>query len=537
MLPAASVPPESSIIAALQAEILALKEQLEPLKGQLEQLQAQVDWFKRQLFGEKSEKRHLLDTQSQADLLASLGKESAESTPPATETVSYERRKSGKSRDGAVTDAGLRFDDTVPVETIELPLPPESAAIPEEERVVIGEKVTHRLAQRPGSYVILRYIRPVIRQVDAGNAGIGVKLITAPAPANVLERSIADVSFLSGMLVDKCVYHLPLYRQHQRLAQCGITLSRTTLTTLAGQAIDLLSPIHDAQYRQLLGNRVLAMDETPIKAGRKARGKLRQGYFWPICGESDEVVFHYADSRASSHIRTILGERFEGVLLTDGYEAYARYAERHKAVVHAGCWAHTRRHFESAVKAEPEARRALDFIGLLYGHEERVRERKLAREEKLAYRTRHSLPVVKGLWRWCEDQCRRHDLVPTNPLSKALKYAMSRQAALQVFLSDPDVPMDTNQLERAIRPIAMGRKNWLFCWTELGAQRVAVIQSLLVTCRLQGIDPYMYLVDVLQRVSQHPAKDVIELTPRIWKNRFGDNPLTSDLASVNNALV
>ena len=95
------------------------------------------------------------------------------------------------------------------------------------------------------------------------------------------------------------------------------------------------------------------MDETPIKAGRKARGKLHQGYFWPICGESDEMVFHYADSRASSHIRTILGERFEGVLLTDGYEAYARYAERHKAVVHAGCWAHTRRHFESAVKAEP----------------------------------------------------------------------------------------------------------------------------------------------------------------------------------------
>ena len=133
---------------------------------------------------------------------------------------------------------------------IELPLPPESAAIPKEERVVIGEKVTHRLAQRPGSYVILKYVRPVIRQAVVGNAegaedtGNGVKLITAPAPANVLERSVADVSFLSGMLVDKFVYHLPLYRQHQRLAQCGVTLSRTTLSTLAGQAIDLLSPTH-----------------------------------------------------------------------------------------------------------------------------------------------------------------------------------------------------------------------------------------------------------------------------------------------------
>ena len=141
MFPAASFPPESSIIATLQAENLALK-------GQLEQLQAQVDWFKRQLFGEKSEKRHLLDTQSQADLLASLGKESAESTPPATETVSYERRRSGKSRDGAVTDAGLRFDDTVPVETIELPLPPEI------DPYMYLVDVLQRVSQHPAKDVI-----------------------------------------------------------------------------------------------------------------------------------------------------------------------------------------------------------------------------------------------------------------------------------------------------------------------------------------------------------------------------------------------
>ncbi len=120
--------------------------------------------------------------------------------------------------------------------------------------------------------------------------------------------------------------------------------------------------------------------------------------------------------------------------------------------------------------------------------------------------------------------------MPSSPLAKALHYALARKASLQVFLADPDVAIDTNHLERALRPIPMGKKNWLFAWTEIGAERVGVIQSLLVTCRLQGVDPYTYLVDVLQRISEHPASRVIELTPREWKTRFSNNPMKSDLA-------
>ena len=136
---------------------------------------------------------------------------------------------------------------------------------------------------------------------------------------------------------------------------------------------------------------------------------------------------------------------------------------------------------------------------------------------------------MAAFWRWCEAQCQRHDLLPSNPLSKALKYARARVNELQVFLSDPEVPIDTNHLERALRPIPMGRKSWLFCWTELGARQVGIIQSLLVTCKLHGINPYTYLVDVLQRIDRHPASQVLELTPRLWKERFADNPLRSDL--------
>ena len=170
------------------------------------------------------------------------------------------------------------------------------------------------------------------------------------------------------------------------------------------------------------------------------------------------------------------------------------------------------------------------MIGTLYRHEAIIREQGLEGEKKLAYRTQHSESVVKAFWRWCDSQCHRPDLLPSSPLAKALKYAKARVASLQVFLSDPDVPIDTNHLERGLRVIPTGKKNWLFCWTEIGAKRVGVIQSLLVTCKLQGVDPYTYLVDVLQRISEHPASRVVELTPREWKTKFANNPMKSDLA-------
>ena len=213
------------------------------------------------------------------------------------------------------------------------------------------------------------------------------------------------------------------------------------------------------------------------------------------------------------------------------YEAYAAYARQNAALTHAACWSHCRRGFERAKGGEPAASaEALALIGALYRHEEVIREQGLTGKDKLAYRTAHSEPVVQAFWGWCDRQCHRADLLPSSPLAKALHYALARKASPQVFLSDPEVAIDTNHLERALRPIPMGKKNWLFAWTEIGAERVGIIQSLLVTCRLQGVDPYTYLVDVLQRISEHPASRVIELTPREWKAHFASNPMKSDLA-------
>lgn len=488
------------------------------------QLKHQLDWFKRQLFGEKSEKRLDIDPAVQGSLFAGLGLTLPPKEEAPRETITYQRRK--KHHDASVNDCGLRFSDDVPKQVIVL-TDAEMESLPQGECEIIGEKVSYRLAQRTGSYVILEYRRRVYkRRAD-------LQIVTTPAADNVLEKTVSDVSLLAGLLIDKFNYHLPLYRQHQRLQQAGIQLSRSTLTHWATRAIDLLGPIVEAQYRHILQGSVLAMDETPIKAGRQKKGKMRQAYLWPMYGEEDEIVFQYAASRAHHHVQAWL-KGYQGTLLTDGYEAYSAFSQNNPSVTHAQCWSHCRRKFEQAKDSEPEAcAEALDLMGALYRHEQIIRDQTLTGKNKQAYRARHSEPIVRGFWSWCEQQCQRLELLPKDPLSIALKYAMNRQASLEVFLANPDVPIDTNHLERGLRPIPMGKKNWLFCWTEIGAERVGIIQSLLVTCRLQGVDPYVYLIDVLQRISSHPAARVDELTPRFWKEKFAHNPMRSDLVASN----
>ena len=492
----------------------------EQLRQERDALKQQLDWFKRQLFGRKSEKR-LIENPDQLGLAEMLGEASADAPAPATKAITYIRRTGKQRSDDCVTDTGLRFDDKVPIEIIMLSAPQLQG--PDAERYeIIDHKVTRRLAQRPGSYVVLEYRRPVIRAKDSAT------LLEVPAPSAVFDGSLADVSLLAGLLVDKFCYHLPLYRQHQRLADAGIMLSRSTLTHYVRRSIDLLHPIYDAQWQHVLQSKVLAMDETPIKAGKAGKGRLKTTWYWPVYGEDDEVCFTWSTSRGSGHVKTQLGD-FAGTLLSDGYAAYDAYAKSRPEVTQAQCWAHTRRYFERAQDSDPAAAEVLELIGALYRVEAQIRDRQLAGEAKLDYRARHAKPAVDAFFAWIHAQRQRIDLVNSAPLAKALVYADNHRAQLQVYLGDPDVPIDTNHLECALRVIPMGRKNWLFNWTEVGAQHVGLIQSLLTTCRLHDVDPYTYLIDVLQRINLHPARDVEQLTPRRWKALFATKPMRADL--------
>jgi hypothetical protein len=290
-----------------------------------------------------------------------------------------------------------------------------------------------------------------------------------------------------------------------------------------------LTPIYHALLSSILQSHVLTMDETPIKAGHKSKGKLQTGYFWPLYGDQDEIAFPFATTRAERVVREVLGS-FCGVLVTDGYKVYDRFVHSREAIVHAQCWAHTRRGFTEAQTVEPGlVAQALEQIGVLYALEAQGREQRLTADAKLRHRRAEAQPVVEQFFTWLERTVRDTVLLPTNPFRQAAHYALDRRSALSIFLADPTVPIDTNHLERQIRPIALGRRNWLFCWTELGARYVGIVQSLLASCRLHGLNPYVYLVDVLQRIDTHPAFDVHLLTPRLWKQHFAHTPLRSAL--------
>ncbi len=488
-------------------------------------LSHELAWYKRQLFGEKSEKRFINNpNQLGFDDGLFTAVEKAVETPK--QTITYQRSKGPKQRpEDCVTETGLRFDSSVPVKTIHLK-PEGIDGLGEDEYEIIGVKKTHRIAQRPASTVVLCYERPVVKILSDG------AICQAPAPSGVLERSIADVSFIAGMLVDKYEYHLPLHRQHLRLKNSGITLARSTLTNLSKQAIELLRPIVDAQLLSVLESSVLAMDETPVKAGlsKKRRGKMKQGYFWPVYGERDELVFTFAPSRGMQVIEKLLREHFSGTLLTDGYSAYAAWVDGNERVQLAQCWSHTRREFFEARAGEADAvDHVLELIGKLYRIETDIKTAKLEGEDKRHYRLAQSKPIVDEIFAWHWVQNARPELIPQDPLKKALNYLGKREQQLRLFLAEPALQLDTNHIERGLRRIPLGRKNWMFCWTELGAEHVGIIQSLIATCRLHDVNPYTYLVDVLQRVSIHPASEVADLTPRRWKTLFADNPLRSDL--------
>lgn len=491
--------------------------------AQIEALRAQIEWFKRQVFGQKSERyAPQPDTQQMhlGELMAVVPP-----APEATQEVPGHTRRKARS-DFADDSTSVPFFDEakVPVVSIEVANPEVQGLSPEQYEVV-GQKVSHRLAQRPGAYVVLKYVRPVIKRRDTQT------LHCPAAPVGVIEGSRADVSFVAGVILDKFQWHLPLYRQHQRLIEAGFNLSRQWLTQLVQQGAQLLEPIYDAQLQSIRASRVIAVDETPIKAGRAGPGKLKAGYFWPAYGEQDEVCFAFFDSRQHACVKALLGDGLQegSVLLSDGYAAYSRYAEA-TGVTHAQCWSHTRRGYFKALAAEPQAAdQALKMIAKIYEVEADIREGGMSGQNKRAHRLQHAQPLVEEFFAWGDEQLARQGLLPSNALTKALVYARERKSQLMVFLDDEQVPMDTNHLERALRPIPLGRKNWLFCWSEVGAKHAGIVQSLITTCRLHGVDPYTYLVDVLQRVGEHPAARVAELTPRLWKRHFAEQPLRSDL--------
>jgi transposase len=374
----------------------------------------------------------------------------------------------------------------------------------------IGEDVSEKLDYTPGVFTVERHVRGkwVCARCET--------LIQAPVPAQVIDKGIPTAGLLAQVLVAKYGDHLPLYRQEGIFGRAGFAIPRSTLAQWVGMCGVQLQPVVDALKEQMLRHRVMHADETPVAMLSPGKGKTQRAYLWTYCPGAFEdlkaVVYDFADSRAGEHARDFLGD-WRGQLVCDDFTGYkALFAQ---GVTELGCMAHARRKFydlHAASKSEI-AQDALQYIGQLYEIEREVQQ--LAPDERLDIRQQQARPVAEALHAWITQQ--RVRVSEGSAIAKALDYSLRRWVALTRYLDDPQVPIDNNWCENQIRPIAIGRNNWLFAGSLRAGRRAAAAMSLIQSAKLNGHDPHAYLKDVLTRLPTQPASRLEELLPHRWQ--------------------
>lgn len=374
----------------------------------------------------------------------------------------------------------------------------------------IGEDVAEKLDYTPGIFTVERHIRGkwVCAQCET--------LIQAPVPAHVIDKGIPTTGLLTQVLIAKYLDHLPLYRQEAIFGRAGLAIPRSTLAQWVGQCGVALQPLVDALKNEMLGHRVLHADETPVAMLEPGSGKTRRAYLWSYSIGAFEptkaVVYDFADSRAGKHAQEFLGD-WRGTLICDDYSGYKALLA--KGVTEAGCMAHARRKFFDLQQQSQSqiAGTAIDYFGQLYGVEREVTT--LGIDERLRIRQAKARPLADELHAWLIHQ---RQLVPHgSATARAIDYSLKRWVALTHYLSDGHVPVDNNWIENRIRPIALGRKNWLFAGSLRAGKRAAAIMSLVQSAKLNGHDPFEYLKDVMTRLPTQPASRVEDLLPHRWR--------------------
>ena len=378
----------------------------------------------------------------------------------------------------------------------------------------LGEDVTEMLEYVPASFKVVRHVRPKFSCRSCES------ITQAPMPSLPIERGRPGPGLIAHVLVSKYADHLPLYRQTEIYGREGVNLERSTLADWVGRSAALLAPLAEALRKDVMASDILHGDDTPVPVLSPGLGKTRTGRLWtyvrderPFVGERPPAAaFFYSPDRKGEHPREHL-KRFKGTLHADGYAGFNAIFEK-SDVLEAACWAHVRRKFFDvhASNASPIAKEALDRIGALYGVEDEARGK--PPDERRRLRHEQSKPLLDDFRAWLA--LMKPKLSPNSELAAAIRYTIGRWAALNRFLDDGRLEIDNNAAERAIRPLALGRKNYLFAGSDAGGERAAVIYSLTETAKLNGLDPEAYLRDVLARIADHPINRVAELLPWNW---------------------
>jgi transposase len=497
--PTADIPttlPEAlALIARQHSDIAHLKEELAQLK--------------RMIFGQKRERFVPAAPVAEEQMsLEGLFEQVGAKIPGFAETrerISYERRKPRKGHGRKPIPDDLHREKHV-------------LDVAEADKVCscggakkhIGDDITEELEYQPAVFFVNQYIRPKYACPVCESSGV----TTAALPPRPIDKGVAGTGLLSYIITSKYVDHLPLYRLQQMFMRYAIDINRSTMAGWIAQVCAPLEALYEAMRQELRRSFLVQADETTLRVqDETVKDKCLLGYLWPFVGDSRLAVFEFADSRSRDGPSAFLSGFTERYLLSDGYAGYNEVIQANR-LKHLMCWAHARRKFFEAKELAPEfAGKVLAIIGELYDLERAAKE--LAPAERHTLRTTHAPAILDSLKKLLEQP--GMVLLPKSKLSEAVAYTLSHWQQLTRFLEDGRLPIDNNLVENIIRPVALGRKNWLFAGSADGAHRMAILYSLIATCKLNGIVAYQYFHDILPRVAGYPVSKIADLSPANWK--------------------
>ena len=467
------------------------------------QLRDELDQLKRLIFGSRHER--FISTVSPDQLSLDIPiQQKEQSGPVLLQTIQYQRKKASKP-------------DTEKVQTGRMALP---ASLPREEEVIepkadvtgwtrIGQEITEELERIPGKLFVRQYLRPKYVNPLTGEIVIG------ELPVRPIDKGIAGPGLLAQIVIDKYVDHLPIYRQVQRFEREGMKLPISTLADWISGTCHLLEPLYEVHRKQVLNSNYLQADETPIKVMDKdKKGATHRGYHWVYHAPVNRLVlFDYREGRGREGPNECLQD-FSGFLQTDGYAVYEDFNKR-SGITLLHCMAHARRMFDQALDNDKQrAEYVLTEMQKLYAVEQMGRDKSLSMEELHTLRQEQAIPILENIKVWMMNTY--PEVLPESTIGKAIGYSLKRWDKLSLYTTDARLEIDNNLVENAIRPVAIGRKNYLFAGSHDGARRAAMLYSFLGTCKINNVNPFEWLRDILRRIPSHSVNRLQQLLPNNW---------------------
>jgi transposase len=493
-----------------------LTQKLHAAEINISRLQHQVEQLLRRIYGQRSEKMHPDQLMFESIMLESVGHPAPEPLAPLpAETPKPTPVRTRRNHPGRIP-----IPDHLERIEIVLDLPEEQKNDPSGEPLKqIGWEISEKLEYRPGKLIVNVYKRPKYESADLEGPGV----LMASMPDHPIERCKADVGLIAYLIVSKFADHLPLYRQNGIFEREGVDIPRATQTSWVLQTYEALRPLEAVLKQAVLESEILHTDDSIIPLQVKGRGKVQKARLWAyVRGGSDPplTVYDFSHDRSKKRPLDFLGD-YQGYVHADAYSGYDELFRR-KGVIEVGCWVHTRRHFDEAVSSRKlEATEIMARIGQLYLIEKECAE--LKPEQRYQVRQERSRPLLDQFFKRIEEL--KAQTIPSEPLRKAVDYALNQRQALYRYLEDGRLKPDNNIAENAIRPLALGRKNWLFAASERGARATALFLGLILSCKAYQVNPWEYLDDLFRRIMSHPVSRLRELLPDRWnplpKNEFG----------------